>query len=174
MGHVAVTAIGMDRPGIVAGVTEAIRDLGANLEDVASTILRGHFTMMLVVAAPEDVAAADVEEALRVAVEPLGVSVTASDVEAGAPDRPEATHALVVYGSDRPGIVAGMARLLADRGVNVTNLSCRLVGDEAPVYAMVAEVLVPEGDEDLGHLVEERARKLDVDATLRRIEVETL
>ena len=174
MGHVAVTAIGMDRPGIVAGVTEAIRDLGANLEDVASTILRGHFTMMLVVAAPEGVAAADVEAGLAAAVEPLGVSVTAADVEAGAPGRPEATHALVVYGSDRPGIVAGIARLLADRGVNVTNLSCRLVGDEAPVYAMVAEVQVPEGEEELERLIEERARELDVDATLRPIEVETL
>lgn len=174
MGHVAVTAIGVDRPGIVAGVTEAIRDLGGNLEDVASTILRGHFTMMLVVAAPEDVGAVEMGEALRRVVEPLGVSVTAADVEAGAPERPQATHALVVYGSDRPGIVAGIARLLADRGVNVTNLSCRLVGDEAPVYAMVAEVLVPEGEEDLERLVEERARELDVDATLRRIEVETL
>lgn len=174
MGHVAVTAIGVDRPGIVAGVTEAIRDLGGNLEDVASTILRGHFTMMLVVDAPEGVAAADVEGGLRAAVEPLGVSVTAADVESGAPGRPEATHALVVYGSDRPGIVAGIARLLADRGVNVTNLSCRLVGEEAPVYAMVAEVLVPEGEEDLERLVEERARELDVDVTLRPIEVETL
>lgn len=174
MGHVAVTAIGADRPGIVAGVTEAIRDLGGNLEDVSSTILRGHFTMMLVVAAPEGVPAADVEEALRASVGPLGVSVTAADVEAGAPDRPEATHALVVYGSDRPGIVAGIARLLADRGVNVTNLSCRLVGEEAPVYAMVAEVQVPEGEEELDRLIEERARELDVDVTLRPIEVETL
>lgn len=174
MGHVAVTAIGADRPGIVAGVTEAIRDLGGNLEDVASTILRGHFTMMLVVAAPEGVSAADVEASLRDAVAPLGVSVSAADVEAGAPGRPQATHALVVYGSDRPGIVAGIARLLADRGVNVTNLSCRLVGEEQPVYAMVAELQVPEGDEDLMRLIEERARELEVDVTLRPIEVETL
>lgn len=172
MGHVAVTAIGADRPGIVAGVTEAIRDLGGNLEDVASTILRGHFTMMLVVDAP--VPAADVEAALRDAVESLGVTVTAADVEAGAPGRPQATHALVVYGSDRPGIVAGIARLLAERGANVTNLSCRLVGEEQPVYAMVAEVQVPEGDEDLPRLVEDRARELEVDVTLRPIEVETL
>lgn len=174
MGHVAVTAIGVDRPGIVAGVTEAIRDLGGNLEDVASTILRGHFTMMLVVAMPEGVSAADLEEALRGAADPLGVAVTVADVEAGAPGRPQATHALVVYGSDRPGIVAGIASLLADQGVNVTNLSARLVGEEAPVYAMVAEILVPEGVEDLERLVEERARELDVDVTLRPIEVETL
>lgn len=174
MGHVAVTAIGVDRPGIVAGVTEAIRDLGGNLEDVASTILRGHFTMMLVVAAPEGVSAAEVEAGLADAVGSLGVWITAADVEAGAPDRPEATHALVVYGSDRPGIVAGIARLLADRGVNVTNLSCRLVGEQQPVYAMVAEVQVPEGEEELERLIEERARELDVDVTLRPIEVETL
>lgn len=174
MGHVAVTAIGVDRPGIVAGVTEAIRDLGGNLEDVSSTILRGHFAMMLVVAAPGGVSADDLGAALREAVGPLGVSITAADVEAGVPDRPQATHALVVYGSDRPGIVAGIARLLADRGVNVTNLSCRLVGEREPVYAMVAEVEVPAGQEDLDDAVQERARELEVDVTLRPIEIETL
>jgi predicted amino acid-binding ACT domain protein len=30
MPHFAVTAIGSDRPGIVAGLTEALRDVGGN------------------------------------------------------------------------------------------------------------------------------------------------
>ena len=48
--HVAVTVVGNDRPGIVAGVTEVLFEQGCNLEDTSMTILRGHFTMMLVAA----------------------------------------------------------------------------------------------------------------------------
>src|SRR5438094_166616 len=51
--HFAVSAVGADRPGIVAAVTGAFLEHGCNLEDTSMTILRGHFAMMLVVAAPE-------------------------------------------------------------------------------------------------------------------------
>ncbi len=64
MPHFALTAVGADRPGIVAAVTGVLLDLGVNLEDTSMTILRGQFAMMLVVDAPPDVAAADLEAAL--------------------------------------------------------------------------------------------------------------
>ncbi len=176
MTHLAITAIGVDRPGIVAGLTEALRDAGGNLEDVSSTILRGHFAMMLIVNVPGGLSAADVERTLGEAAGALGVEVTVRDVEAGAPERPDATHVLTAYGSDRPGIVAGMARLLADRGVNITDLSCRLVGEERPVYAMTAEISLPEAADpgELLRAVLDAAQDLGVDATLRPVEVETL
>lgn len=176
MAHFAVTAIGRDRPGIVAGLTGALRDLGGNLEDVSSTILRGHFAMMLVVDAPADVGAQALGERLEAAAEPLGVHVTVSDVEAGTPERPSATHVLSVYGSDRPGIVASFAGLLAERGANITDLSCRLTGGDAPLYALIAEVALPDGldAEDLRGLLHDVAQEVGVDATFVPIEVETL
>jgi glycine cleavage system transcriptional repressor len=175
MGHFAITVIGSDRTGIVAGITEALRDVGGNLEDVSSTILRGHFTMVFVVAAP-GVAAGEVEETLRRAAEPLGVTVTVRDVEGGVPNRPQATHVFTAYGSDKPGIVARFTRVLADRGINITDLSCRLVGEEKPVYAMIAEIELPE-EADPGSLeaaLKETAVAMGVDMTLRTVEVETL
>ncbi|MBV8303503.1 MAG: amino acid-binding protein, partial [Acidimicrobiia bacterium] len=47
MGHYAVSAVGADRPGIVAAVTRVFVEHGCNLEDTSMTILRGHFAMML-------------------------------------------------------------------------------------------------------------------------------
>ncbi|MDQ3990839.1 MAG: ACT domain-containing protein [Actinomycetota bacterium] len=176
MGHFAVTAIGEDRPGIVAGLTGALHDLGGNLADVSSTILRGHFAMMFVVDAPRETDAEHLWEALVHAAEPLGVAVTVRDVEAGPAERPHATHSLVVYGSDRPGIVARFTRLLADRRVNITDLSCRLVEEEdEPVYAMVAELaLLPDVDAvDLAAEVEKTGGDLDVDVTFRPIDIDT-
>src|SRR5207249_3801701 len=119
MSHYAVVAIGADRPGIVAALTGSLYELGGNLEDVASSILRGHFAMMLVVDAP--VPSAELERELTTAAAPLEVSVTVRDVESGAPRRAGATHTLVAYAADRPGIVSGLTGLLADRGVNVTD-----------------------------------------------------
>ena len=174
MSHFAVFAIGEDRPGIVAGLTAALYEAGGNLEDVASSILRGHFAMTLVVDA--DASADQLEAKLTDAVRPLGVSVTVRDVETGAPRRAQPTHSLVAYAADRPGIVAGLAGVLADRSVNVTDLSSRLTAEDQPVYVMVAEVSLPSGldPDELGRELEARGRELGVDVTFRPIEADTL
>jgi glycine cleavage system transcriptional repressor len=169
-----VIAIGEDRPGIVAALTGALYHAGGNLEDVSSSILRGHFAIMLVVDAP--VPGDELERDLTAAVAPLGVSVTVRDVEAGAPRRARATHTLVAYAADKPGIVSGLARLLADRSVNVTDLSCRLTGEDAPVYVLVAEVAVPDGQdpEELQSAIGSKGIELGVDVTFRPIDADTL
>ena len=176
MAHFAVTAIGKDRPGIVSGLTGALRDLGGNLEDVSSTILRGHFSMMLVVDAPQEANAEHLRARLAAAAEPLGVHVTVSDVEAGTPERPSATHVLSVYGSDHPGIVARFAGALAEREANITDLSCRLTAGDEPIYVLIAEVALPAGlqEEELRRVIDEAAAEAGVDATFAPIEVETL
>jgi len=174
--HFAVIAIGADRPGIVAALAGSLFEQGANLEDVSSSILRGHFATMLVVDGPEGTTAEGLQSALARAVEPIGVSVSVRDVEAGAPRRVHASHALVAYGADRPGIVAGLASLLAERGANVTDLSCRLTGEDPEVYVLVAEVALPEGlDADaLRSEIEARSGELGVDVTFRGIDPDTL
>ena len=83
-GLYAVTVIGNDRSGIVAGVTKALYETGCNLEDATSTILRGHFSMMLVVSSDAD--AAQLEEALDDVASILGVTITARPVEEAALD----------------------------------------------------------------------------------------
>jgi glycine cleavage system transcriptional repressor len=173
--HFAVTAIGADRPGIVAALSEALLEVGGNLEDVSSTILRGHFASMLVVETDADASA--LGAALEGALGPLGVRVTVADVEAGAPERPSPTHVLSAYGTDRPGILARLSRVLADRGVNVAQLSCWLAADsDPPLYAVGAELEVPPGlvPDDLARELAEAAGDIGVDVTLTPIEVETL
>jgi glycine cleavage system transcriptional repressor len=172
--HFAVTAIGDDRPGIVAAVAGSLFEMGCNLEDVSSTILRGSFAIMLVVDAPEGLDRIDLEHRLDADRNGMSVEVRGAPSErvASAPT----THTLVAYGSDRPGLVARMAAALADRDVNITDLSCRLVGDEEPVYAMVADLAVPEAaDADaLARAIADLASEMGVDATFRGVETETL
>jgi glycine cleavage system transcriptional repressor len=147
VGHFAVTAVGADRPGIVAAVTGVFLEHGCNLEDTSMTILRGHFAMMLVVAAPDGLAQRALEDALAGPAADLDLVVAVRAIDDGVPSSPEGDAWTVsVYGADRPGIVNRVASLLADNGVNIVDLSTRVIGDaDRPVYAMILEVTLPGG-----------------------------
>lgn len=171
MSLLAVTAVGADRPGIIARITGLLSDRGGNLEDTTMTVLSGHFAIMLLVdvEAPAEVLETDVARA----VADLGLVVTVREVGEGVRAEP-ATHLLSVYGADRPGLVADVTSVLADKDVNVTDLTTRLIEGERPVYAMLFEVSVP-ADVDADALAAEvRAGTPDVEATLTPIDAAVL
>jgi glycine cleavage system transcriptional repressor len=166
----AVTAIGTDRPGIIARVTGVLHDQGGNLEDSSMPILGGHFSIMLLVSC--EAGPADLEQALQEGTSDLGLVVTVRPVGPGAEHAP-ATHVLSVYGSDRPGIVAEVTQVLADAQVNVTDLTTRVLEGERAVYAMMLEVALPDAEA----AEQIRTSVLDgvegVDASLHPLDVET-
>ncbi len=178
MPHVAVTAVGADRPGIVAAVTGVLVDHGCNLEDTSMTILRGHFAMMLVVDRPAALELAALEGALAVPAEALGLVITvwAIDESIAAPAEGDA-WTVSVYGADRPGIVHGVAALLAEHGVNIVDLTTRVAGPARnPVYAMVLEVIVPQGVgvARLGEALDAQAGELGVECSLHPSDADIL
>lgn len=142
MALLAVTALGADRPGIIARVTGVLLEHGGNLQDSTMTILGGQFAIVLLVATDAD--PAGLEYDLINATEDLALVVAVRPVGAGSATSPP-THMLSVYGADRPGIVHGVAQALAARSVNVTDLTTRVLEGERPVYAMVLEISLPKG-----------------------------
>lgn len=172
MPELAVTAIGADRPGIVAAVAEVLNDRGANVEDSAMTILGGHFAIVMLVECEDD--AAEVQDALADATATFGLTVHVTEATGGHASA-EPTHLLSVYGPDRTGILAGVTAALADADANITDLETRLLGadGEDPVYAMVIELVAPDGHDAVAATVAEACEQLGVDHTLRAIEAET-
>jgi glycine cleavage system transcriptional repressor len=168
--ELAVTAIGVDRPGIVAAVARVLHARGGNLEDSAMTILRGHFAIVLLVATEDH--PDELHAALSEATADLGLTISVSHADGGRSEL-EATHLLSVYGTDRPGIVAGVTDVLAEVGANITNLETQVIGsgDDA-VYAMVIE-LVADDDAEVAARLDAACQELGVDHTLRTIEAET-
>jgi glycine cleavage system transcriptional repressor len=152
MPHVAVTAVGADRPGIVAAVTGVLVEHGCNLEDTSMTILRGHFAMMLVVEVPAAETAEALEAALAATGAELDLVVAVRPIDDAVPASPAGDPWTVsVYGADRPGIVHRVTALLADAGLNIVDLTTRVIGDpDRPVYAMVLDVTVPPGHDTTG------------------------
>ena len=173
-----MSAVGADRPGIVAAVTRAFLDNGCNLEDTSMTILRGHFAMMLVVAAPDGLEQEALEGALAGPASDFELVVAVRSIDDGVPSSPEGESWTVsVYGADRPGIVHRVASLLADNGVNIVDLTTRIIGDAArPVYAMILEVTLPaEADpSSLQGRLADLAADLGVDCSLHPSEADIL
>ncbi|MGD9570348.1 MAG: glycine cleavage system protein R [Thermoleophilia bacterium] len=146
MNEIVVTAVGTDRPGIVAALTGALLELGGNLEETRAALLRGSFATALAVAVPDGVGVPEVEAALRPVAEELGLGLWVGPA-AARDEGPRPRRSIVsVYGADHPGIVHGMAVGLAEHGANIVDLSARLVGDP-PIYVLGIEVEHEEGAE---------------------------
>lgn len=178
MAHIVVTAVGRDRPGIVAAVTEVLVREGCNLEDTSMTILRGHFAMMLVVQAPAAMATAELESALDAPASSfdLVIAVRPIDDDVGAPAEGD-PWTVAVYGADRPGIVHGVAAMLAELGINIVDLSTRFVGPpDEPVYAMLLDVRLPARTkpQDMGKRLAQLSAELGVECSMNPAEADIL
>lgn len=178
MAHFVVTAVGEDRPGIVAAVTKAFVDLGCNLEDTSAAILRGYFALILIVAAPSGVSAETVEKSLLPPAKELGLAITVREVDASAASRVEGERwTISVYGADKPGIVNRFTTLLAERKINILDMTTRVTGDpDEPVYTMVLEVALPPQviADQLEIELQDLAMDLQVESSLQLSEADLL
>jgi glycine cleavage system transcriptional repressor len=144
------------------------------------TILRGRFTIMLIVSTADGVAVDRLRADLEGAGDQLGLDAVAlSEVSDVDPESgPAPTHVVSVYGVDHPGIVHAVTSALAENGVNIIDLTTRLVGDEegVPLYAMMMEVALPA--ELSAETVEQSLRvvraKQGVDLTISPLEQDVL
>ena len=168
MPTLAVSAVGLDRPGIIAGVAERLAAHGANVTDSRMAILRGHFAMTLIV---EGAGGPELDADLaQLGLEAYSVAEVA---EAAANRRSEPTAVVSVHGADHPGIVAAVTRVLADADVNVCDLQTRLARE---LYVMIIDVAVPPepGLEALDARLQAVAAEQGVALTLRPVDADVL
>jgi glycine cleavage system transcriptional repressor len=179
MQYVTITAVGRDRPGIVAEFSGTLYRSGCNLAETTMTRLGGEFAMILLVGVPEAEALA-METALQLTAGRLGLSLVIrplGPVDLASEEPRGEGYILRVYGADRPGIVHAVTALLAERTLNITDLNTRVIpGSGGPVYVMLLELDVPstEAAEALRPELDGLSRQLSVDITFSRLEQETL
>jgi len=146
----ALSAIGHDRPGIVADLAELIYECDCNLEDSSMTILGGEFAVLLLLSGQ----GAESERLLSSACKRLEwekrLTVFFRPLEGepsryGAGER-TAPYELQATGVDKAGIVARVARCLADHGINITQMQTYLrpePGSGTAIYTMQIRMDVP-------------------------------
>ncbi len=127
-----LTLVGGDRPGIVAGVTDALFQNGWNLGEASMIRLGGNFTIMMMVAGE-----GDVEVVLKPVTEKLGLRLHVDPIEGGLHRHVIPNILVRVVGADRAGIVAQVTGVLAAQGLNILELESDVAGsEEQPVYIM--------------------------------------
>lgn len=175
--HVAVTAVGTDRPGIVAAVTRLLFEAGANIEDSRMAILGGQFAMMLIVALPPGTDADALSAALGPVVSELDLVASVRPVAEAPAEHAEGSPFVVsVYGADQPGIVHRVSKLLAERRVNISDLATHVLEGDPPVYVMILEVIVPADTDDatVAGELKALADELGIDVSVRPMDADTL
>jgi len=171
--HYAVSVVGKDRTGIVAGIAEVLFRLGCNIADSSCTMLAGEFAMILIVSHPRPFSKSRLHDELKPVCEELGMSLAVRTLHADEVVRQETSDEICmisVYGADQPGIVYRVTRELAALGVNIMDLNTKLIGTPAePVYVMMLEAAIPEGQtpEGLEALLGDLKKELSVEIGVR-------
>jgi glycine cleavage system transcriptional repressor len=145
----ALSAIGLDRPGIVADLAELIYECDCNLEDSSMTILGSEFAVLLLLSGEGP----DLERRLSTGCKRLEwerrLTVFFRPLEeppSRAAGRGAVAMECVVTGVDKAGIVARVSRTLADHGVNITALHTQARPEAesgTPIFTMRIQMAVP-------------------------------
>lgn len=147
MAHAIVTAIGVDRPGLVDEVARFIFDRGGNIGESRMVNLRGQFAIMVLVGGDEAVIARLKEDRSRLA-ELSGLQVDVRGAPAATRGAGESLpFRFVATAVDRAGIVHRVSHLLREMGVNIESLETRLTAAPytgSPVFEMESELSVPK------------------------------
>jgi len=171
--------MGHDRPGLLREISACLLDLGCNIEDVVSTVIRGNFALMLVCTAPEEASTESIHGRLHGVLgdsadsphPSMHVDVWEVD-ETHARGRPN--YSLGVIGPDRPGIIHAVAGFLDQHRIRIADLVSRYTNLDPGVaeFAFTVEIEIPAGVSvyDLKRELDAFCQKLHVDSNLYEIQ----
>lgn len=149
------SAIGRDRPGIVAALAEVFYQQGCNLLDSSMTILADQFAVVMILETSEKTEPEQLRSALDGLGQKWGLQVVAGPVEGGAGEESQPTgepQLVSVYGADQAGITWKVSEIIARHRWNVTDLSTKQIPGAAPVYILLLEVVPTAGSAPLPDL----------------------
>jgi glycine cleavage system transcriptional repressor len=163
-----LTLVGKDRPGIVAHVTAALYDGGANLGESSMMRLGGNFSIMMMVQFSGNTHA--LHDLVGGVAESLGLHLHIDHIDARLHDHRIPDVQISVYGADRAGIVAKVTGVLAEAGLDILELESGVGGTDAePIYIMSIEGYAAEGIPALESALE-IVRAEGIDASLQPID----
>lgn len=174
---IIITAIGKDRPGIVAAVSKVLYETGCNIEDSSMTILGNDFAMILMVTLPKQGSISLLDKKLTTVRNKFGLSITLRPLkpaELKSADTGNTVPCMIsVYGTDKAGIVYRISDFLARNKVNITDVETKIISpDLNPVYVMMLEVNVPAPTRlpQVTKALAALAHELHIDITIKPIE----
>jgi glycine cleavage system transcriptional repressor len=173
---IIVSVLGLDRPGIIAAVSEVLFRNKYNLEDVSQTILQTEFAGVFIASRPDSPEIGELGHRLREKIAPMGLSFLLQEMETGEAWRfPESEpFVITAMGPDRPGLVSGITGLLARFDINISNLKAVFRGGDNPnENTMIYEVDIPVSVDKTSfrEALYERGREMRLEVSLQHREI---
>ena len=173
MNKVILSVLGHDRPGIVAAVTAILFELNCNIENVSQTILQTQFSGSFIVTMPQNLCLEDLNEKFIENLNPMGLHVHIEPLlkkKVAFATRQSEPFVITTKGPDRQGLVAGISEIIANYGVNITNLQAVFKGgDEPGDNIMIYEVDIPNNIDQQAFYrdLREKAKSLTLDISIQ-------
>jgi glycine cleavage system transcriptional repressor len=172
-----LSALGKDRPGIVADVSEMIYECGGNIEDSSMSLLRNHFALLLLFSTEREEVNQKLSSGLKRLEWEKSLTVFYSPItfEEAYPKVKEQRDPfkITTSGVDHAGIVFKVCRLLADRGINIIDMEThRVLSAESgtPLFEMDIDLEVPRSisEQNLREDLHRIANELMIDLVLKK------
>lgn len=148
-----LSVMSSDHPGIVAGVSDAVVELGGNIISCSQTVLGGYFTFITIIDLPKEQHPDELAKLVRNS-KGLGVGyhVMACEFEeknavpkgnirsVRQTEENRETFVITAFGKDRPGIVKQFSMFLAGHDVNITDLYGYQADDD---FMLIGQLTIP-------------------------------
>lgn len=116
-----ITALGHDRPGLVAEISKTINELACNIEDSRMSVLGGEFAILLLVSGNWD-KLAKLETTLKNLQERTSLIINCQRTEERDKAKGKIPYTIEVVSIDHPGIVHKLADFFSARKINIYDM----------------------------------------------------
>jgi len=171
--HLAISAIGGDRIGLIHDLSKAVADCGGSISESRMTALGSEFAILMLVSGNWH-AVARVETELKKLAEASGVTLLVRRTDQRPAREDMVPYSVDVVCLDQTGIVAALTGFFAARGIDVSELTTRSYAAAhtgAPMFGLYMVVNVPSSIH-LGAMREEfldLCDQLNLDAILEPV-----
>lgn len=173
-----LSAIGKDRPGLVAEVSEVIYKSGGNIEDSRMTQLRNYFSILMLFSIEREGVIENLSQGFDKLKDEKDIELFYSSINIDEvypkSKEPVNHYKISTSGVDHAGIVFKVSRLLVKKGINIKSMDtyCHPSAESGtPIFEMEMEIEVPFSisEKNLRDELHSLANDLMFDLVLRRI-----
>ncbi|MBI3560236.1 MAG: glycine cleavage system protein R [Gammaproteobacteria bacterium] len=145
--YLVISAVGEDRPGLVADLTQIIVNCGCNIEESRMSLLGGEFAVLMMVSGPWN-SIAKLEDALPSSASKLGINTAQKRTQARALTQERLPYNVEVVSLDHPGIVQQLASFFSKRQINIHDMyttSHRAAHTGSTMFSLSMTIEIPAG-----------------------------
>ena len=116
-----ITALGEDRPGLIAQLSHAINEAGCNIQDSRMSVLGGEFAILMQVSGKWN-KLTKLESSLHHLQETSGLTIISKRTTPRRLSGDKIPYTIEVVSLDHPGIVSRLAEYLSAKSINVYDM----------------------------------------------------